>query len=190
MDHSYTSTDGDLMLKVNLGCGEQYADGWLNIDHAGMPHRKDLTLDVRNPLPWDRDTGGIDYAYVGHLLEHLYIDEVIVLLERLRRAMAPDGDLMIVGPDCLIAAGMAVSQTLEVPLEQIRHGADRWEGDVHRWECTRQGIQRLLLLTGWKNVKVLGINDVNSMWPVAFRGPQWQCAVSATPGSEPFHDYR
>lgn len=174
------------MLRVNLGCGEQYAPGWVNVDHAGMPHTKDLTLDLRGPLPWH---GEVDLMYAGHLLEHLFIDEVIVLLMRMREALHPTGELMIVGPDVLIAQGLEISQTLEVPLEQIRHGAGRWEGDVHRWECTSFAILRLLQVTGWGDIKNVGIANVSDVWPVAFRGPKWQCAVSARRGGEPFHDF-
>lgn len=174
------------MLCVNFGCGEQYQAGWLNVDHQGMPHQKDLTLDVRGSLPWE---GEIDYAYVGHLLEHLYVDEVIVFLRRLRAALRPTGELMVVGPDCLVAAGLEVSQTLEVPLEQIRHGAGRWTGDVHRWECTSWGVTALLRATGWVNITNVGIASVPAHWPVAFRGPRWQCAVSARRGEGPFHDF-
>lgn len=174
------------MLRVNFGCGEQYAEGWLNVDHAGMPHHKDLTLDVRGPLPW---SGQVEAAYVGHLLEHLYVDEVIVFLRRLRAALHPDGELMVVGPDCVRAEGLELSQTLEVPLEQIRHGAGRWQGDVHRWECTSWAVWRLLQVTGWVDIRDIGIENVPARWPVAFRGPRWQCAVSARPGEEPFHDY-
>jgi hypothetical protein len=175
------------MLKVNFGCGEQYAEGWVNVDHAGMPHRKDLELDVTGPLPWYEE---IDYAYVGHLLEHLYVNDVIVFLQRLRAAMKPHSLVMVVGPDCLRAEGMELAgQTLEVPLEQIRHGAGRWSGDVHRWECTAWAVRRLLIVTGWESVTDVGIDNVTEMWPVAFRGPKWQCAVAAHAGRGPFHDF-
>lgn len=180
--------------KVNIGCGEQYAEGWVNVDHQSMPHRKDLVLDVRNPLPWSRQAGQergelIDFCYLGHVLEHLRIEEVIVFLRRLRAAMSPSGVVMVVGPDCVRAEGLAVTQTLEVPLEQIRHGAGRWQGDVHRWECTEWGVYRLLESTGWVDIARVGIKNVPALWPVAFRGPRWQCAVSARPGEGPFHDF-
>lgn len=174
------------MLRVNLGCGEQYAHGWVNVDHSGMPHSKDLELDLRGPLPWH---GEVDRMYAGHLLEHLFIDEVIVLLMRMREALHPAGELMVVGPDVQLAMGLEVSQTLEVPLEQIRHGAGRWSGDEHRWECTGRALYRLLEATGWVDVTDVGIANVPAEWPVAFRGPRWQCAVSARRGGEPFHDF-
>lgn len=174
-------------MKVNLGCGDRYAPGWVNIDRADTPHPKDVSLDIRNPLPWSKE---LTHVYAGHVLEHLFVDEAIVLLQRLRAAMLPDGELMVVGPDVEIALGMlAVGAELEVPFHEIRHGGDRWPGDTHRWDCTARAVQRLLLITGWVDVTDVGITDVPDFWPVAVRGPRWQCAISARPGDEPFETY-
>lgn len=171
-------------MKVNLGCGDRYAHGWFNVDRADTPHPKDIALDIRGPLPWTRE---ITRAYAGHVLEHLFVDEAIVLLQRLRAAMHPEGELMVVGPDVVVAQGMLEAGTpLEVPFSEIRHGGDRWPGDTHRWDCTARAVQRLLLITGWVNVAEVGIANVPDEWPVAVRGPRWQCAVSARPGDGPF----
>lgn len=164
-------------MRVNLGCGDRYADGWHNVDHQGCPHRKDETVDVCGPLPWT----GITHAYAGHLLEHLYVGQVLSLLRRLRVCMAPDGELMIVGPDVLIAQGMAVAGTLDVTLESLTQGARRWTGDEHRWHCTTYDVEELCRSAGWTQVRRVGIQNVPDMWPVADRGPRWQCAVSARP---------
>ncbi len=160
-----------------MGCGDRYAEGWLNVDHSAMPHRKDLALDIRGELPWEPRT--LDFVYLGHVLEHLRVGECLSLLERLRWLVAPAGEIMIVGPDCDVARGMQVAGTLDVTLESLVCGADRWEGDVHRWECSGHSIRTMLVHTGWPSVTQLSINDVPEIWPVADRRPQWQCAVSA-----------
>ncbi len=167
---------GDVLMKLNLGCGDRYVDGWHNVDRADMPYRKDESFDLRTGLlPW-RD---VKYAYAGHVLEHLFVDHVIVLLTALRECMADDGELMVVGPDVIVAQGMAVAGTLDVTMDSLRYGAARWPGDEHRWECTGWAVERLLLVTGWERVRRIGINNVPDLWPVADRRPQWQCAVSA-----------
>lgn len=165
-------------MRLNLGCGDRYAESWLNVDRADMPHRMDAAVDLRtNSLPWT----DVEYAYAGHILEHLFVDEVIVLLETLRKCMAPGGELMIVGPDVILAHGLAVAGTLDVTMESLENGGHRWPGDEHRWHCTQWAVQRMLLVTGWQQVKRMGINQVPEFWPVADRRPQWQCAVSARP---------
>jgi hypothetical protein len=167
-----------MVALLNLGCGDRYAPGWHNVDRADMPYPKDEAFDIRtNALPWS----GVAFAYLGHVLEHLYVDEALVLLQTLRGCMAPDGELMAVGPDVIKAEGLAVAGTLDVTMASLTDGGHRWPGDEHRWHCTGWAIERMLLVTGWRNVERMGINSVPDMWPVADRGPQWQCAVRATP---------
>jgi predicted SAM-dependent methyltransferase len=167
-------------MRVNLGCGDRYAPGWHNVDHAGSPHPKDEAVDLRGPLPW-LVSEGITHAYAGHILEHLFVEEVLALLDRLRPCMVADGELMVVGPDVLIAEAMAATGTLDVTMESLTSGGHRWPGDEHRWHCTGRGVRDMLLYTGWTKVLILPIGEVDPLWPVADRGPQWQCAVSARP---------
>ena len=164
-------------MKINIGCGDRYAEGWHNVDHSGSPHRKDETIDLRGPLPWS----GLTHVYAGHILEHLRVFECLQLLPRLRECMAPDGELMVVGPDVLIALGMQVAGTLDVTMESLLYGGHRWIGDEHRWECTTWDVEAMLRATGWTQVTRVGIENVPEFWPVADRGPGWQCAVGARP---------
>lgn len=168
-------------MKLNLGCGDRYAEGWHNVDFSGSPHRKDEEVDLRtNSLPWGYGT--VELAYAGHLLEHLYIDEVLAMLVPLRRCMAPDGELMVVGPDIILAQGMAAAGTLDVTMDSLTNGGHRWLGDEHRWHCTTWAVEALLRATGWHDITRVGIENVSDIWPVADRRPRWQCAVSARPG--------
>lgn len=164
------------LVKLNLGAGDRYVEGWHNVD-SGSPHRKDQELDLRGPLPWS----GVQFAYAGHVLEHLYVDDVLSLLRRLLSCMASDGELMVVGPDVILAEAMAQAGTLDVAMSDLTNGGHRWPGDEHRWHCTSAGLDQLLRCAGWSNVTPLSINEVPQFWPVADRGPQWQCAVSARP---------
>lgn len=163
-------------MRVNLGCGDQYAAGWTNIDF-GSPHRKDEEVDLTGDLPWKSDS--ITHVYAGHVLEHLARGQCRLLLYRLRRCVVMSGEIMVIGPDVDIAQRMADAGTLDVTMDSLRFGAGRWSGDVHQWECTSAEIAKLLDEAGWGDIKEMKINDVPEVWPVAYRGPQWQCAVSA-----------
>jgi predicted SAM-dependent methyltransferase len=160
---------------LNLGCGDRCAPGWHNVDHAGSPHHRDETVDLRGDLPWT----GVTHAYAGHLLEHLYVGQCLKLLRRLLGCMAPDGELMVVGPDLLLAQQMAALGTLDVTMQSLTDGGCRWPGDEHRWHCTSLDVEEMLRVTGWREITRVGINGVPGVWPVADRRPQWQCAVSA-----------
>jgi hypothetical protein len=122
----------------------------------------------------------VQYAYAGHVLEHLRVGDALVLLERLHFSMAVGGELMVVGPDVVAAEAMlAGGQALGVSLESLKYGASRWPGDEHRWECAEQDVRIMLTRVGWTVSRRMNINEVPTMWPVADRRPQWQCAVSA-----------
>jgi predicted SAM-dependent methyltransferase len=172
-----TEKSGIQPMRINLGAGDRYQPGWWNVDSADSPHRKDEEVDLRGELPWQ----GVTHAYAGHILEHLFVGEALGLLHRLRGCMAPGGELMIVGPDVLVAQDMATAGTLNVTMDSLTNGGHRWPGDEHRWHCTAGDVEALLAATCWTNVSRIGINDVPGFWPVADRGPQWQCAVSAQP---------
>lgn len=171
--------NGTQAMRVNLGAGDRYQHGWWNVDSADSPHRKDEEVDLRGALPWH----DVTHAYAGHILEHLFVGEAICLLQALRDCMAPDGELMVVGPDVRVAQDMAIAGTLDVTMDSLTNGGHRWIGDEHRWHCTASDIEMLLCVTGWNDIKQVGIGNVSSLWPVADRGPQWQCAVSARPSS-------
>lgn len=163
-------------MRLNLGCGDRYQFGWHNVD-SGSPHNKDEEVDLRGPLPWH----DVSYAYAGHVLEHLFVGEVIALLGRLRDCMAPDGELLVVGPDVRVAQDMATAGTLDVTMDSLTNGGHRWPGDEHRWHCAAEDVEALLRATCWTRIIRLSINELPAFWPVADRGPQWQCAVSARP---------
>jgi hypothetical protein len=166
-------------MRVNLGCGDRYARGWVNVDHSGMPHRADIRLDLRNPLPWA--SGTLEKVYAGHLFEHLRVHEVITLLERLRPCVAEGGEMLVVGPDVDVALGMQVAGELDVTLDSLKYGADRWSGDVHRWEWSAPAQECLMRVTGWSDICQIPWHTVPDEWPIAERGPRWQRAVLARP---------
>lgn len=164
-------------MRINLGCGDRYATGWTNVDHAGCPHRKDMTVNLAGPLPWA--PGTISHAYAGHLLEHLTLDGCRTLLVNLLPRMAPGGILMVVGPDVPRAQHMAEAGVLDVTMDSLHHGAHRWPGDEHHWDCDPDTVTDLLVHTGWYQPTTIPLHMVDPVWPVADRGPVWQFAVTA-----------
>lgn len=164
-------------MLVNLGCGDRYVNGWVNVDHDGSPHRKDVSLDITKKLPWKSDE--ILHVFMGHVLEHLTQAQSKSLLRRLRPLVQPIGQILIVGPDIEVATSMAEAGTLDVSLDSLRFGGRRWPGDDHKWECTSTRIVALLKDTGWRDIQDEGIDNVAAFWPVADRNPKWQFAITA-----------
>lgn len=161
-------------MRLNLGCGDRYVQNWHNVDIASCPHKKDETIDLRGELPWRN----VEFAYAGHLLEHLRVGDALVFLDRLRNCMSETGIFMCVGPDVLVAEGMKLSGTLDVTLEELKYGGHRWPGDEHRWECSQLDVRIMMQYTGWRNIQYHPIDEVAKFWPVADSRPRWQFGVS------------
>jgi SAM-dependent methyltransferase len=107
------------MIKLNLGCGDQVVDGWVNVDYAlGArmaanpvlgPLARRLRLfrmqwnpririhDLTRPLPWP--VSSVDVCYSSHTVEHMTRDEGARLVSEAFRVLKPGGVLRVVVPD-------------------------------------------------------------------------------------------
>jgi len=97
---------GSRDLILHLGCGDDYRKGMINVD-ANIARKKDLWLDLRNPLPF-RD-GSAKLIYCCHVLEHLFPYDAIALLKEMKRVLSATGVIRLAVPSferCLaIASG-------------------------------------------------------------------------------------
>jgi predicted SAM-dependent methyltransferase len=83
-------------LKVNLGCGPNPKDGWVNIDLFDA--KADLRLDLREPWPFP--DGSVSYIYSEHVFEHFELHhEVPRFLAEAVRILEPGGVFDVVVPD-------------------------------------------------------------------------------------------
>ena len=59
-------------MKLNLGCGKDYRDGWVNVDFYD-----DSTCDIKHDLevfPWPWEDDSVSEILIKHTLEHLGAD--------------------------------------------------------------------------------------------------------------------
>jgi predicted SAM-dependent methyltransferase len=112
------------LLRINLGCGLQAPDGWINVDgswnarlakhprirrlfsflhfvakdKAEIPWSSKIYIhDVRKPLPFSDCSARA--IYTSHLLEHLYFEAGRQLILESFRVLAGGGILRVVVPD-------------------------------------------------------------------------------------------
>lgn len=169
-------------MNLNLGCGDRYAEGWVNVDLPDMPHRVDQRVDLLGELPWPERS--IQCVYAGHVLEHLHKDDAYSLVARLLPLMRHNGAIMLVGPDIglaenMLAAGAGLAEMYGATLDSLKYGAGRWAGDEHHWECHGYILEDMLTSAGWSTVTPMNMDEVAATWPVADPRPRWQCAVGA-----------
>ncbi|HRP63963.1 MAG TPA: methyltransferase domain-containing protein [Phycisphaerales bacterium] len=75
-------------LCVHLGCGPHYLDGMINID-GNLRRKKDLWLDLRNPLPFPNRS--VSLVYCSHMIEHVFPEQALALLREVYRILSDDG---------------------------------------------------------------------------------------------------
>ena len=84
------------MIKLHLGSGGNYIEGWINID-TGSKIKVDECFDLRNPLPYQNNS--INFIYNEHFIEHLTYDQGFLLLKECYRVLMPTGVLRISTPN-------------------------------------------------------------------------------------------
>lgn len=165
-------------VKLNLGCGEYYARGWVNVDLNDEARVKpDRVVDVTCQLP--ADVGTVERIYAGHLLEHIKYDRVVAMLNLWYSYMRPGGLLLVVGPDCdrarrWVRSGM-MSQN---ELDGMGVNGTPGTGYAHLWEATETNTLELLDASAWRQPRTMLIDTVPTSWPLTSH-IGWQFAIMA-----------
>jgi predicted SAM-dependent methyltransferase len=106
---------------LNVGCGQNYKHGWVNIDLA---RTADLVLDMREPIPLA--DGSVRMIYSEHFFEHLdYPQHAAHFLSESYRILEPGGVFSVGVPDTrwplLDYAGVGDGQYLSAAKEEGWH---------------------------------------------------------------------
>ena len=89
-------------LKLNLGCGEDYREGYVNVDVRALP-LLDIKWRVDDLGEYVRDQSAEEILALD-VLEHFPVGEVSEALDEWVRMLAPGGVLQIKVPDLDILA--------------------------------------------------------------------------------------
>jgi len=86
------------MAKLNLGCGQNKKDGYINVDKydSFIP---EVVCDLE-AFPWPFGNNYADEIYLTHVLEHLgaSLDQFLSIMKELYRISAPDAKIFISVP--------------------------------------------------------------------------------------------
>jgi len=109
-------------LKLNIGCGPNLKQGWINIDIGGTG--VDLTLDMREKMPLPDSSA--QKIYSEHFFEHLdYPNDAMRFLRECVRVLEPAGTFRVVVPDTEWPLREYVDRTKTGYLEE----AAKWHPD-------------------------------------------------------------
>jgi SAM-dependent methyltransferase len=78
-------------VKLNLGCGFDKREGWLNVDNF-TACEPDRLLDIE-ATPWDLETDAFEHILLKHVLEHVgaRFEVFSAVMRELYRVCAPNG---------------------------------------------------------------------------------------------------
>jgi predicted SAM-dependent methyltransferase len=108
---------------LNLGCGNRFHPGWVNVDFAAGDHSV-LSHDLRKGVPFP--AAHFDVVYHSHLLEHFSRPFALSFLRETHRVLKPGGLTRIAVPDLeRIARGYL--QALEEAARGDRQWRQRYE---------------------------------------------------------------
>ncbi len=142
------------MIKLNLGCGQNKAVGYVNID-IDESLKPDLQLDfVKNKLPYD--TNSITEVVMTHTIEHIARNYHSAVLSEVNRVLKTDGLFMLSFPDFAICSERYVSnyRGMRDYYEATIFGRGLNEWDQHRAGILVDDMIQDLFTCGFKEVQV------------------------------------
>jgi len=153
--------EGD--LKLNVGCGTDYKEGWVNIDNNSDNNieKLDLNWDLRNPLPFTDSS--VDYIFNEHFMEHLTVEEGQKSVKDFMRVLKPGGVLRIATPDLRVSVDLYNNPDwkkhpfitrfgldfVQTPAELLNMGFSWWG---HKWVYDYEELVRRLKETGVEKI--------------------------------------
>jgi predicted SAM-dependent methyltransferase len=137
-------------MKLHLGCGERYIEGYVHIDAIKFPH-VDHVYAV-DSLPFIQDNT-VDVIYNCHILEHFHRCDVERVLREWKRVLKPNGILRISVPDMMgLCEHYVKHRNLEDVVYSIFGGAD-YMYNFHYNAFDYQSLSDLLRRVGFKGIR-------------------------------------
>lgn len=166
--------------KLNLGCGTNILEGWLNTDICLTG--KVVLLDCCLPFPIDNNQ--FDYIYSEHLIEHINYLTGLQMLKECCRVLKPGGKIRIATPDLDKILQLHHPQKTALQHKYIHWSIDTWLPNLgyyadelvinrifydweHRFIYNQKTLKHSLECSGFTNIFSCNINE--SKDPV-FRG--------------------
>lgn len=84
-----------MAVRLHLGCGPRYLEGWINVDRWA-PDRRDLTADLSR-LPFR--PGSVDEILASHVIEHLPRGGAFQAMAHWSSLLRPGGRIAVECPD-------------------------------------------------------------------------------------------
>jgi predicted SAM-dependent methyltransferase len=137
-------------IKLHLACGNDYQEGYINVDLYPKPDAKvDAQYDVTR-LPYENET--VDEIRALHIIEHFDFNEGVEVLKEWRRVLKPGGKIILETPDFLESCRAFVNSTEEQRCNLYGHffsQASLDPGQTHKFLYTESQLYTSLHWAGF-----------------------------------------
>lgn len=123
------------MIKLNLGCGNDIKEGYINYDYKPINDKVKIINLNNNELPYDNNS--VDEIILSHILEHL--DYPHIFLFEAHRVLKKGGVLKINVP--YHTHSLAVSIWQHYHVFTIHHFDSLRKGDIYNPEFSNVNIE-------------------------------------------------
>ena len=151
-------------MKLHLGCGQNYLEGYVNIDlpTEGQPimqAKADVYADIRTLTYPD---SSIDEIRSHHLLEHFSRQEALKLLLQWRRWLKPDGILHVETPDfeSAVRAFIYASRVQRFKIARHIFGSQEAEWAFHKDFWGKEKWQYVLSTLGFEHIQCISYRQL------------------------------
>ncbi|MBW8190826.1 glycosyltransferase [Neiella marina] len=153
-------------LKLNLGCGADQKEGWINIDsgdHFGQ-QGLDIVHDLATGIPFPSNS--IDFIFHEHFIEHLTREQGKALTQECFRVLKPGGVLRIACPDLRQAVLDYLNDEIKTREEFVKycsHWMDKSNAEIlnlsmrewgHQYIYDEEDLTKLLREVGFSEAAI------------------------------------
>ena len=138
-------------MKLNLGCGTDYREGFVNIDN-----RTDIKVDKNcdvSMLPFP--DGCIEHILANDILEHFSYREVEKVLKEWVRVLSPGGTIRIMVPNLKKIYSQYADGTITPGrVVELLFGGQTYPGNFHHAGFDRTIVKNLFKKCGLEVIKI------------------------------------
>jgi predicted SAM-dependent methyltransferase len=142
--------------KLNLACGPDYREGYINIDNQSMfpDSRVDKTADIFT-LDWELNS--VDEIYVSHFVMYVRPEKIMGLLRKWHSWLKENGSLIIEAQDIKKMAQILINETNPSLIDS--HALTNFYGNErtcpHQWGYYPESMGKALYKSGFSSCEYL-----------------------------------
>lgn len=148
------------MIKLNVGSGLDYKEGYINIDGSDLS-KVDKIIDFNSDSLINHfELNSVDYILANTFIEHFYHWEAVQILKDFYKVLKPLGSVEITVPDISFVCS-TWRMNIQEKITYLYGGQDKGEGEgrkkfphyfCHKYGYTRKSMKTELLDIGFSQV--------------------------------------